>query len=117
MAYRIDSRWPPRLLRRGHGKNRRRFARIGTTVSGFIALERSLAECEVIDVSLGGARVRAPEDLTDQAHVTLGFGRFGMLAGEVAWRRGGVMGIKFVDTPKAIHRTLSGFLPQFCMAC
>lgn len=114
--YSIQESWPPRRKRRSEQRNRRRFVRVGTTIRGYIAQNFRLAECEILDLSLGGARVRADESLGDQARITLGFGRFGMIEGEVVWRRQGVMGLKYVDSPQVIQQTLSGFLPRHCLA-
>ena len=39
-----------------------------------------------------------------------------LIAGEVVWRRKGVMGIKYVDAPQVVENTLTGLLPQHCVA-
>ena len=54
--------------------------------------------CDVLNISECGARIRARRPLVAGTPVALGIGGRGDVAGEVVWRRSGVMGIAFQAT-------------------
>lgn len=53
--------------------------------------------CEVVDVSRGGAKVRASAEVPAHSPVTLLCEKFGSLEGCLIWRRGDLAGIQFTD--------------------
>ena len=54
-------------------------------------------DCEIINISFGGAQVRAPRTLAPKAEVTLEIDPFGTFAMEVRWCRKPDAGLKFKD--------------------
>jgi len=75
-----------------------------------------LRHCEILDLSLGGARLRCSASMEPGNPLVLGIGRFGMIAGEVVWNRSGVTGIKYTDRFPVVQSVLAPLLPEPCMA-
>ena len=69
------------------------------------------SECIILDLSLGGAKVRSPAPVKAKETVTLVIDRFGALNAEVMWARSGRMGLRFVDAPDQIAHIIGASLP------
>lgn len=52
-------------------------------------------DCELVDLSLGGARLRVDEDLPDESSVVLLHRVGGIFFASTTWRRGNEIGIRF----------------------
>jgi hypothetical protein len=68
-------------------------------------------ECIILDLSLGGAKLRSAAEVAKQQMVTLVIDRFGALNAEVMWARSGRMGLRFVDEPDQIAHIIGATLP------
>lgn len=68
-------------------------------------------DCIILDLSLGGAKLRSAAPVAAQQTVTLVIDRFGALHAEVIWARSGRMGLRFVDAPDQIAHILGATLP------
>ena len=68
-------------------------------------------ECIILDLSLGGAKLRGPAQVTAKQIVTLVIDRFGALRAEVIWARSGHLGLRFVDAPDQIAHIIGATLP------
>jgi hypothetical protein len=69
------------------------------------------SECIILDLSLGGAKLRSAASVTAHEEVTLVIDRFGALNGEVMWARSGRMGLRFTDAPDQIAHIIGATLP------
>jgi len=76
---------------------RRRFARHRVGVPGAVLMAdgRSLP-CEVMDISLSGARVTSAVDLPDTFNLRIRPSAAGLVC-QVLWRRGAVVGVSFTS--------------------
>ncbi|WP_085901421.1 PilZ domain-containing protein [Kiloniella majae] len=92
-------------------EERRGKARIGAALSGSLKFGPELStNCEVVDVSVTGVKVQLADTVPLNSEVTLilpGSVHFG---GEVMWRHGLQVGLKFRNSPEKIAERLSGFL-------
>ncbi|HUZ74791.1 MAG TPA: PilZ domain-containing protein [Stellaceae bacterium] len=68
-------------------------------------------ECIILDLSLGGAKLRGNTAVAAKQVVTLVIDRFGALRAEVVWSRLNYLGLRFVDTPDQIAHILGATLP------
>ncbi|HZT51090.1 MAG TPA: PilZ domain-containing protein [Stellaceae bacterium] len=69
------------------------------------------SDCIILDLSLGGAKLRSAAEVAAQDMITLVIDRFGALNAEVMWARSGKMGVRFVDAPDQIAHIIGGSLP------
>jgi hypothetical protein len=69
------------------------------------------AECAILDLSLGGAKLRVAATGTQRQRVTLVIDRFGPLEAEVIWSRSGRMGVRFTAAPEIVAGTIGAALP------
>jgi hypothetical protein len=69
------------------------------------------AECIILDLSLGGAKLRGQAKVAAKQPVTLVIDRFGALRAEVVWARSGHMGLRFTDEPEQVAHILGSTLP------
>ena len=90
---------------------RRGRTRIGAALTGSLKFGPELsADCEVVDVSVTGVKVQLTDTVPLNSDVTLilpGSVHFG---GEVMWRHGLQVGLKFRNSPEKIAERLSVFL-------
>jgi len=96
--------------------DRRRHKRAHVLFSGCLISGDRSAEGVLLDVSAGGARIRLSEPLEAGSAITLRLARSLDFHVEVAWRQGQTIGLRFRETPARIAATLSGLLPQDCLA-
>jgi PilZ domain len=68
-------------------------------------------ECIILDLSLGGAKLRGATDVAADQAVTLVIDRFGALKAKVVWSRQNYMGLRFTDSPDQIAHILGTTLP------
>jgi hypothetical protein len=69
------------------------------------------APCIILDLSMGGAKLRGISPSRVRQPITLVIDRFGSLHGEVVWARMGLLGMSFSDAPAHIAKILGETLP------
>jgi hypothetical protein len=69
------------------------------------------ADCIILDLSLGGAKLRGQLGVQARQSVTLVIDRFGAIRAEVVWARQGYMGLRFTDSHDQIAHILGTTLP------
>jgi hypothetical protein len=69
------------------------------------------AECIIMDLSLGGAKLRGPVAAKAHDPVTLVIDRFGTIRAEIVWARMGYIGLRFTDSHDQISHILGTTLP------
>jgi hypothetical protein len=67
-------------------------------------------DCEVLNVSVGGAKIRISQPIETNAHVRVRILRVGEFAGRVAWRNGTTMGVEFQDELTELARIVEDVL-------
>ncbi len=91
---------------------RRRHKRKPVLWSARVESRAGPAECIILDLSLGGAKLKtAAPPVPPHQIVTLVIDRFGALRAEVAWSRLGHMGLRFIDPPDHIAHVVGTTLP------
>jgi len=93
---------------------RRQWKRV--SVSWLASLRLSgggVAECLVIDLSAGGAKVALVEPLSLAPPDTVGLvvEKFGTFRAEIVWRRSVFAGLRFRDPPETVQAAFRSFLP------
>jgi len=92
---------------------RRRHRRVGLSWLATLRFSGGLYDCLVIDLSLGGAKVRLGEDmaLAPADLVGLVIDKIGAFRAETVWRRGNFVGLRFQDPPESIAAAFGSLLP------
>lgn len=94
--------------------NRRRYRRFRTEYLGALyPAGENLSDnvCDVLDLSLGGARIRPVEPMGKMERVILELDRVGRFPARIAWHRDGEVGLQFDEGPPQILRSMRGLLP------
>jgi hypothetical protein len=78
---------------------------------GRIETDTGNQEAIILDLSLGGARLRLPTPIKSREAVTLVIDRFGRLNAQVAWCRSGQIGLRFLDRPEHVQHVIGGAIP------
>jgi hypothetical protein len=89
----------------------RRHKRKPVLWSARVESETGTAPCIILDLSLGGARLRVPPQAKANQPVTLVIDRFGAINAVVAWCHSGEMGLRFTDAPEQVANIIGGALP------
>jgi hypothetical protein len=69
--------------------------------SGVLQTARGPAQCTVVDISAGGARISVAASVEPGQAVTLVVTGLGMFRGTVIWSEGATIGIEFAPDPAA----------------
>ena len=69
------------------------------------------ADCRVLNISATGAKIHLLEPLPPVPMVSLRISRFGEFPGDVIWREGKSLGIKFRDDPEDIIQIFGSAVP------
>ncbi len=77
--------------------NDREFERKDILFAANLVVGGNRINCEIINISFGGAQVRAPRTLATKSEVTLEIDPFGTFAMEVRWCKKPDAGLKFKD--------------------
>jgi hypothetical protein len=95
---------------------RRRYRRYSILESGLIYTKDRCLDCQVIDVSANGVRIR-PVGKVKASDGQLRFllGRLGMFEAEVCWEGSDSIGIRFEDAPEAVAERYEAVLPEDCL--
>jgi hypothetical protein len=93
------------------GAERRRYARINTTLDARIFADYQCSECKVVDLACNGARIK-PRDLFMPRTVSLQIPGIGTVSAEVVWRRKGQVGLEFRKAPERLMNAIVTFMQQ-----
>ena len=101
----------------GDGADRRQYRRYPILESGLIYTADGCIDCQVVDLSASGVRVRPVGKLKEQQG-TCRFllGRLGAFEAEVCWEGRDSIGIRFGDEPETVAQRYSDLLPPDCLA-
>jgi hypothetical protein len=91
------------LEHRGHNRHSLR-------VSGRIQAEGLWQDCEVVNVSAGGAKLQVQGEYRQGQELTLEIDPCGLFPGVVAWVRGGELGLQFSGGPAEVAEALIGLI-------
>jgi hypothetical protein len=80
------------------GDRRARRLRLPLELAAGLSLNRERSDCQLIDISQGGAKIRVQAPLAPGDRVGLDIAGLGTLAGSVRWVRDGHAGIAFAPT-------------------
>jgi len=92
-------------------EERRQHKRKPVLWSARLESDAGASECIILDLSLGGAKLRGSLDVKTHDHVTLVIDRFGTIRAEVVWARMGYVGLHFTDSQDQISHILGTTLP------
>jgi len=84
----------------------RRFERTTVLWSGKLVFQEQSVACVIVNISSGGAMVRAEDSGLFVTSLVLHCSRFGDLVAEVVWRQDEEIGLKFADTAETIAGVL-----------
>jgi hypothetical protein len=90
---------------------RRKHKRKPVLWSARVEWSSGAAECIILDLSLGGAKLRGPVEVKARDTVTLVIDRFGAIRAEVVWAKMGYLGLRFTDSQDQISHILGTTLP------
>ena len=82
--------------------NGREFERKDILFAANLIVGGNKIDCNIINISFGGAQVRIPRTLTPKAEVMLEIDSFGTFAMEVRWCRKPEAGLKFKDDSEKV---------------
>jgi hypothetical protein len=101
----------------GDGADRRQYRRYPILESGLIYTADGCIDCQIVDLSASGVRVRPVRKLKEQQG-TCRFllGRLGAFEAEVCWEGKDSIGIRFGDEPETVAQRYSNLLPPDCLA-
>jgi hypothetical protein len=92
-------------------EERRQYKRKPVLWSARIEWSAGAAECIIMDLSLGGAKLRGAAGVKAHDCVTLVIDRFGTIRAEIVWARMGYIGLRFTDSQDQISHILGTTLP------
>lgn len=103
--------------RRPRGRPERRQAlRKHVLWSAQVEVEERLISCAVLDVSLGGARVRLDDGALPQGPLAIAVSRFGTFQAEVVWTQERVAGLRFLEPVDRVADTIGRRVPLAMVA-
>ena len=115
-----DARRPGRLqdsvVAPAAGAERRRFLRWPVFWMAGLDDGDCASKCLVLDFSPGGAKLQSPEGPPVGVPVALRFSDAVQLFGKVAWTRGGLLGIEFLDETRHCASLLEDKLAHRALA-
>lgn len=89
---------------------RQKNPRHSTLVSGTLVSGDEEVDCDVLNVSVGGAKIRIRQPVETNSHVRVKIGRLGEFTGRVAWRNGTTLGVEFQDELTEMARIVEDIL-------
>ena len=94
-----------------HGPAMRRYRRKPVLWAARLESSSGVADCIILDLSSGGARLKVSETIPLDEPAVLVFGKFGTFPCRIVRSSPGEAGIEFTDPPKEIVDRLSEILP------
>jgi PilZ domain-containing protein len=96
---------------------RRRALRKRVLWSGQVEALSRLIDCAVLDISLGGARVRMDDDSElPKGPLAIAVSRFGTFQAEVVWTKDRMSGLRFLESTERVADTIGRQLPLAMVA-
>ena len=92
------------------GRTYRAHPRYETFCPGEFSIGDRTVDCVVLNISVGGAKIRVGGPIGDASQVRLRIERIGEFAGRLVWRDGTTMGIAFHDQLPDIEHVVEGML-------
>ena len=90
----------------------RKYPRRLVLLSGAVYVSNRAVDCRILDISVGGARLRTDRKFVHDRRFPLMIYRFGEFPVEVAWEDDTELGIAFVDDAEEIQRIIGHILPK-----
>ena len=82
-------------------EERQRFTRRSVLIAAKLCMGDHMADCDVIDLSAGGAKVAVRERFPDNAKICLLIDDY-QFHGQIAWRDGDSLGLQFSEDPELV---------------
>lgn len=92
-------------------KGNRQFKRASVLWQATLNCGNEPLDCQVYNISAGGAKLRLAEPLTRFTHVQLDGRRFGKIPARVVWHQDDWIGLSFLDAPDKVTQAMSDVLP------
>jgi PilZ domain len=92
-------------------RERRHEIRKNVLWAGQIGANARQLDCTILDVSLGGARIRVNEEVPSRGPLTIACDRFGTFHAEVSWEAAGMAGLRFLESQARIAETIGLLVP------
>jgi hypothetical protein len=90
---------------------RRQFRRKAVIWAGKIETDNGTFDCITLDLSLGGARLRASRSIGLLEPATLILDKFGKFPAEVVWTTPTEIGLQFTESPEQVAARFGNILP------
>lgn len=87
-------------------------SRRNTLCAGKFSSGDRTVDCEVLNISVGGAKIRLAEPVETNAQVSIAIQSVGEFTGRVAWRNGTTLGVEFQDELRELARMVEEVLGQ-----
>lgn len=91
-------------------RDRQRFTRRSTLLRATLRDGESTVECDLLDISAGGAKLRTPVPFAIGAQVLLSVGKDHQFQSRVTWREGEALGLHFLEPPEAVAAVIPEIL-------
>ena len=91
---------------------RRRFRRMAVVWAATLETTHGAFDAIILDISLGGARIRLAEPVTVLDKVTLVQNKLGRFSAEIVSQNDNDVGLQFVEPPEVIATRLGIVLPS-----
>lgn len=98
------------------GEIRRHHKRVPLVWSGSFGHGKEQVDCAILNLSMGGAKVRIPDPAIRPTQINLKSPHFGEFMGRVVWRDGNVLGLSFDSAPDAVTNAVGRDFAQHLMA-
>ena len=89
---------------------KQRFTRASIICDGCLDVGGLTVPCEILDISVGGAKIATGEPLSHEGDLVLQVGDVAAFPGKVAWQRGCQSGIEFGVAPETVAEALPEIL-------
>jgi len=90
---------------------RRRAIRKHVLWAGRLGANARQLDCTILDVSLGGARIRLDEEVPSRGPLTIASARFGTFHAQVVWESDHVAGLRFLESEARVAETIGRHVP------
>lgn len=87
------------------GNEHRSAPRRAVLWSGNLEFGEYVFDCQIWNISLGGAKIRVGLPLLAESEISLALDRFGSFKGSVVWQTDGNLGLHFDADPELIRKT------------
>lgn len=95
-----------------HGTERQHFTRRSILLAATLRDEEGAVECDLIDLSAGGAKVQVAVPFVVGAQLLLTVGDEHSFYSKVAWRDGDFLGLRFIEPPDSVAAAIPNILKQ-----